>query len=113
MMRRHFCESCSCHCGSCLSPLEENEDGHCVVPRGHNHVLMLIDLLSTLSSLFLILCNTFPVIQLCKHRPGSLNDEEPDKGLKTTADNFHFEHFICVARACVFLLLRISSKIRA
>lgn len=37
MMRRHFCESCSCHCGSCLSPLEENEDGHCVVPRGHNH----------------------------------------------------------------------------
>ncbi|KAK7143291.1 hypothetical protein R3I93_014448 [Phoxinus phoxinus] len=34
---RHFCEPGSSHCGSCLTPLEEDKDGHCVAPRRHNH----------------------------------------------------------------------------
>uniref|UniRef100_A0A8C1P5L9 Neural proliferation, differentiation and control, 1a n=1 Tax=Cyprinus carpio TaxID=7962 RepID=A0A8C1P5L9_CYPCA len=39
---RHFCKPGSSYCGPCLSPLEENEAGHCVshsthVPRHHSH----------------------------------------------------------------------------
>ncbi|XP_073681261.1 neural proliferation differentiation and control protein 1a [Garra rufa] len=38
---RHFCKPGSSHCGPCLSPLEEDEAGHCVAhrtsPRHHHH----------------------------------------------------------------------------
>uniref|UniRef100_A0A9J7Y2X4 Neural proliferation, differentiation and control, 1a n=1 Tax=Cyprinus carpio carpio TaxID=630221 RepID=A0A9J7Y2X4_CYPCA len=32
---RHFCKTGSSHCGPCLSPLEEDNAGHCVAPRTH------------------------------------------------------------------------------
>ncbi|XP_038589510.1 neural proliferation differentiation and control protein 1a isoform X1 [Micropterus salmoides] len=32
---RHYCRPGSSHCGSCLSPLEENEKGRCVVRKRH------------------------------------------------------------------------------
>ncbi|XP_073727483.1 neural proliferation differentiation and control protein 1a [Misgurnus anguillicaudatus] len=34
-MGRHFCKPGSSHCGACLSPLEEDEVGHCVARRRH------------------------------------------------------------------------------
>ncbi|KAK2872492.1 hypothetical protein QQF64_017900 [Cirrhinus molitorella] len=38
---RHFCKPGSSHCGPCLSPLEEDEAGHCVAhrttPHHHHH----------------------------------------------------------------------------
>ncbi|XP_071396894.1 neural proliferation differentiation and control protein 1a isoform X2 [Centroberyx affinis] len=34
--RRHFCKSGSTHCGPCLTPLEENEEGRCVIRRRHH-----------------------------------------------------------------------------
>ncbi|XP_026153982.1 neural proliferation differentiation and control protein 1a [Mastacembelus armatus] len=35
---RHFCKPGSSHCGPCLSPLEENKEGHCVVKKkSHQH----------------------------------------------------------------------------
>ncbi|XP_050948202.1 neural proliferation differentiation and control protein 1a isoform X2 [Labeo rohita] len=38
---RHFCTPGSSHCGPCLSPLVEDEEGHCVVhrttPHHHHH----------------------------------------------------------------------------
>lgn len=33
---RHFCRPGSSHCGPCLSPLEENEEGRCVVRKRHH-----------------------------------------------------------------------------
>ncbi|KAE8285179.1 Neural proliferation differentiation and control protein 1 [Larimichthys crocea] len=33
--RRHFCRAGSSHCGPCLSPLEENEEGRCVAKKRH------------------------------------------------------------------------------
>ncbi|XP_042251172.1 neural proliferation differentiation and control protein 1a [Thunnus maccoyii] len=33
---RHFCKPGSSHCGPCLSPLEENEEGRCVVRKRHH-----------------------------------------------------------------------------
>nr|XP_046231166.1 neural proliferation differentiation and control protein 1a [Scatophagus argus] len=33
---RHFCRPGSSHCGPCLSSLEENEEGHCVVRKRHH-----------------------------------------------------------------------------
>ncbi|KAI1882489.1 hypothetical protein AGOR_G00251290 [Albula goreensis] len=35
---RHFCEPGSSHCGPCLAPLEENEEGRCVVRKRHAHI---------------------------------------------------------------------------
>ncbi|XP_032394946.1 neural proliferation differentiation and control protein 1a isoform X2 [Etheostoma spectabile] len=32
---RHFCRPGSSQCGPCLSPLEENEEGRCLVRNGH------------------------------------------------------------------------------
>ncbi|KAG7499775.1 neural proliferation differentiation and control protein 1-like [Solea senegalensis] len=32
---RHFCQSGSSHCGPCLDPLQENEEGRCVKRRKH------------------------------------------------------------------------------
>ncbi|XP_068561960.1 neural proliferation differentiation and control protein 1a [Cebidichthys violaceus] len=32
---RHFCRPGSSRCGPCLSPLEENESGHCMVKKRH------------------------------------------------------------------------------
>ncbi len=38
LQRRHFCKYGSSHCGPCLSPFEENEDGRCVLrTRHHQH----------------------------------------------------------------------------
>ncbi|KAG7480486.1 hypothetical protein MATL_G00056610 [Megalops atlanticus] len=34
---RHFCQPGSSHCGPCLTPLEENEEGMCVVRKRHAH----------------------------------------------------------------------------
>ncbi|XP_077088839.1 neural proliferation differentiation and control protein 1a [Siphateles boraxobius] len=42
IMGRHFCKPGSSHCGSCLTPLEEDKDGHCVAPSRHNHDTMPI-----------------------------------------------------------------------
>ncbi|KAG5834191.1 hypothetical protein ANANG_G00258870 [Anguilla anguilla] len=33
--KRHFCPPGSAHCGPCLTPLEENEEGQCVVRKRH------------------------------------------------------------------------------
>ncbi|XP_035248194.1 neural proliferation differentiation and control protein 1a isoform X1 [Anguilla anguilla] len=33
--KRHFCPPGSTHCGPCLTPLEENEEGQCVVRKRH------------------------------------------------------------------------------
>lgn len=33
---RHFCKAGSSQCGPCLKPLEENEEGHCVVRKRHH-----------------------------------------------------------------------------
>ncbi|KAM7369136.1 hypothetical protein PAMP_013429 [Pampus punctatissimus] len=33
---RHFCKPGSSHCGPCLSPLEENKEGRCVVRKRHH-----------------------------------------------------------------------------
>ncbi|XP_051774106.1 neural proliferation differentiation and control protein 1-like [Ctenopharyngodon idella] len=43
-MRRHLSKSGSCHCGPCLTPLEEDELGLCVDHRRHNpqHHLQVI-----------------------------------------------------------------------
>ncbi|XP_023146266.1 neural proliferation differentiation and control protein 1a [Amphiprion ocellaris] len=35
--RRHFCQRGSSYCGHCISPLKENEEGHCVLMRHHQH----------------------------------------------------------------------------
>ncbi|XP_022071400.1 neural proliferation differentiation and control protein 1a isoform X2 [Acanthochromis polyacanthus] len=35
--RRHFCQHGSSHCGRCISPLRENEEGHCVLMRHRQH----------------------------------------------------------------------------
>ncbi|XP_035995699.1 neural proliferation differentiation and control protein 1a [Fundulus heteroclitus] len=34
-LRRHHCRPGSSHCGSCLSPYRENDDGRCVLSRRH------------------------------------------------------------------------------
>ncbi|KAJ8413829.1 hypothetical protein AAFF_G00064270 [Aldrovandia affinis] len=34
---RHFCRPGSTHCGSCLTPFEENEEGKCVARKRHGH----------------------------------------------------------------------------
>ncbi|XP_040915290.1 neural proliferation differentiation and control protein 1a [Toxotes jaculatrix] len=42
---RHFCKPGSSHCGPCLSPLQENEEGRCVDRRRqHQHVTFYPDL---------------------------------------------------------------------
>nr|XP_019937445.1 PREDICTED: neural proliferation differentiation and control protein 1-like [Paralichthys olivaceus] len=42
---RHFCKPGSSHCGPCLSPLQENEEGRCVERRRHHqHVTLYPDL---------------------------------------------------------------------
>ncbi|XP_070706666.1 neural proliferation differentiation and control protein 1a isoform X2 [Pempheris klunzingeri] len=33
---RHFCKPGSSHCGPCLTPLEENEEGRCMAKRRHH-----------------------------------------------------------------------------
>ncbi|XP_034403383.1 neural proliferation differentiation and control protein 1a isoform X2 [Cyclopterus lumpus] len=33
---RHFCRPGSSRCGPCLSPLEENKEGHCIVRKRHH-----------------------------------------------------------------------------
>uniref|UniRef100_A0A8C9VYZ1 Neural proliferation, differentiation and control, 1b n=1 Tax=Scleropages formosus TaxID=113540 RepID=A0A8C9VYZ1_SCLFO len=35
---RHFCRPGSSHCGPCLTPLEENTKGKCVVKKRHSHI---------------------------------------------------------------------------
>ncbi|XP_029108691.1 neural proliferation differentiation and control protein 1a isoform X2 [Scleropages formosus] len=34
---RHFCQPGSSHCGPCLTPLVENDHGHCVPTKRHAH----------------------------------------------------------------------------
>ncbi|KAM6986388.1 neural proliferation differentiation and control protein 1a [Aplochiton taeniatus] len=34
---RHFCQAGTSHCGPCLTPLEENGEGHCVPRKRHHH----------------------------------------------------------------------------
>ncbi|KAL4660798.1 neural proliferation differentiation and control protein 1 [Arapaima gigas] len=54
---RHFCRPGSSHCGPCLSPLEENAKGKCVVKKRRSHIAKVttlpdldeeIDLLSSI-----------------------------------------------------------------
>lgn len=86
-MGRHFCKPGSSHCGACLSPLEEDEVGHCVArrrPKQHHLELSRTEVDEEID----ILSSVIAKQQISKVKPSGSDSQNPSESKPNNGSHF-------------------------